>query len=232
MVTSYSQVAQNTNKCPHGFPVGTCPLCSGMGGAPKDRNKPRVAGEMSYNECMAAWMKIQAAKEAQIQAKLDKIELNQKLQLESKILLGLEKINSNIDKFLNKIETMPNLVQIPAKIIINILIKPILNIIAQIPKAINIIQTFLSDVAKFISSAAEKLSSLLGEIKNFLNGQFFQKTKEKLKIFLSFFSEAQDNEENKNEQKIKLKKIKKTLKGIFRIKNKNFREEQLEKDEN
>ena len=73
---------------------------------------------------------------------------------------------------------------------------------------------------------------MLGEIKNFLNGQFFQKTKEKLKIFLSFFSEAQDNEENKNEQKIKLKKIKKTLKGIFRIKNKNFREEQLEKDEN
>ena len=45
-------------------------MCAGMtGGAPKDRNKPRKAGEMSYNECMAEWRRIQAQQKAELQEK-------------------------------------------------------------------------------------------------------------------------------------------------------------------
>ena len=72
MVAPYNQTVQNTAKCPHGFPVGACPICSGMGGGgkSKDRDKARVPGEMTYNECLAEWHRMQAQKEAKQQAKL------------------------------------------------------------------------------------------------------------------------------------------------------------------
>jgi hypothetical protein len=50
----------------HGRCVGGAGFRLGGGGVRRDKDKPRVAGEMSYNECMAAWIKIQAAKEAKI----------------------------------------------------------------------------------------------------------------------------------------------------------------------
>ena len=83
MVSSFANTIQNTAKCPHGNPIGACPICSGMGGGgiSKNRDKPRRAGEMSYNECLAEWHKMQAAKnaknQAKLQAKADKLALNE-----------------------------------------------------------------------------------------------------------------------------------------------------------
>ena len=90
MVIPLNQTIQTAGKCPHGLPIGACPICSGMGGGSikKDRDKPRVAGEMSYNECMAEWMKILAAKDAKIQAKIDRIEINQQKLVENRMMLG------------------------------------------------------------------------------------------------------------------------------------------------
>jgi len=230
MVTSYTQATQNNNKCPHGFPIGSCPLCSGMGGVPKDRNKARKSGEMSYNECMAAWIKIQAAKEAKIQAQIDKIEANQQKLIELKMQMAIDKMQKSFEKYLQKLDNLPSIISIPAKIILNVVIKPILNIISQIPKAINVIHTFFVNVTKFILSIAEKLPMVLGEIKNFFDNQIIQKAKSAIKTIISLFSEKQEQEDDENNEKLKLKKIKKTLKSIFRIKNKNEKE-QLE-DEN
>ena len=130
---------QNTGKCPHGLPIGACPICSGMGGGGvnKDKNKPRVPGEMSYAECMAAWIKIQAAKEAKIEAQIQRIENAHAKLLESRIMLGLDKVNSNLDKIMQKLDNMPQIIAIPAKIVINIIVKPVLNLIAKIPLAIS-----------------------------------------------------------------------------------------------
>ena len=94
-----STAIQNTGKCPHGLPIGTCPICSGMGGGSTQRkDKPRVPGEMTYAECMAAWIKIQAAKEAKIEAQIQRIENAQAKLLENRIMLGLDKVNKNLDK--------------------------------------------------------------------------------------------------------------------------------------
>lgn len=225
-----AQSVQNGNKCPHGLPVGACPICSGMGGGSmrKDRDKPRVPGEMSYNECMAEWIKIQAAKEAKIQAEIKRVENMQAQLAQHRAFLGLDKAFTKLDKFVQKLNQMPPVISIPVKIIINVIVKPILNALMIIPKAINIIQTFLSNVGQFISSVAEKLSAVLGEIKNFIDAKISQPIKKAVKTILAFFTQGED-EENEEAEKIKSREIKNILKGLFRIRSKE--KEEKEEDE-
>lgn len=219
MSAPYSIQNQNNNKCPHGFPIGTCPLCSGMGGAPKDRDKPRRAGEMSYNECMAAWIKIQAMQEAKIQDKINKLEAQHQKTIENRIISGLDKIQNLIKNFENKLENAPKIIKIPAQIVLNIIIKPILNLISKLPIIITNIKTFVSNIIQMINSASEKISSLLGEIKNFVNEKVTKKFKKTIKTILSLFSEnSQDEEEKEIIEKLKAREIKKIIKEMFKIK--------------
>ena len=234
MVAPYAgaSAVQNGNKCPHGLPPGACPICSGMGGGGmrKDKDKPRVPGEMSYNECMADWIKIQAAKEAKIQAQIDRIENAQAQLLQNRAILGLDKAVANLDKLIQKLDQMPPIISIPAKIVLNVIAKPILNLIANIPKAINNIQAFFSNVGQFITSVAEKLSTVLGEVKNFIDAKISQPIKKAVKTILSFFTQGED-EENEEAEKIKSREIKKILKGIFRIKTKDEEEKEEENED-
>ena len=189
----------------------------------QDKNKPRVAGEMSYNECLAQWHRIQARKEAKIQEKLDKIEQAKSQLLLNRMMAGLDKISKNINDFIEKIEPMPQIIKIPIKIFINVIIKPILNIISKIPEIIGNIKISISD---FISSVSEKMASVLGEIKNFINFQIENKLKKPIKLFLSLFTEEEENkEENEEIEKLKLRELKKVLKGIFRKKQHSKEEE-------
>ena len=231
MVAPYSTATvQNNNKCPHGLPVGACPICSGMGGgASKDKNKPRVAGEMSYNECMAAWIKIQAAKEAKIQAQIERIEQSQAQLLLNRAILGLDKAVKQVEKLIQQLDSAPKIIAIPAKIILNIVVKPILNLISKIPQAINNIQTFFSNITRFIASVSEKLASIYGEIKNFIDAKISQPIKKAVKSILSLFVQTKsEDSEDEEVKKLKSRELKKILKGLFRIKNK-AQEEQKEK---
>ena len=234
LVTPLNQTVQNAGKCPHGLPIGACPICSGMGGGIKrDKNKPRVPGEMSYNECMAEWMKILANKEAKLQAKQDKIEAAHQKLLEDRIIQGLDKIQKNLDKFMQTIENFSIIIKTPIKFVINVFIAPILNLISKIPNVIKNIQLFFQNtsttITNFINSTAEKLAAIFGEIKNFIiafnsNNKF----KKILKTILSLAIEEEDEEEENEEiQKLKARELKKVLKGIFRIK----RHPKEEKDE-
>ena len=224
---------QNGNKCPHGLPPGACPICSGMGGGSmrKDRDKPRVPGEMTYAECMAAWIKIQAAQEAKIQAQIQKVEQAQARLLENKIMMAVDKANQALDKFMQKLDQMPQVIALPVKIVINVIVKPILNLIAKIPQAINNIQAFFSNIAQFISSVGEKLASVLGEVKNFIDAKISQPIKKAIKTVLAFFSQGQE-EESEETEKIKAREIKQILKGLFRIKRNPDREVEKEENEN
>ncbi len=218
MSAPYSIQNQN-NKCPHGFPIGTCPLCSGMGGAPKDRDKPRRAGEMSYNECMAAWIKIQAAQEAKIQDKINKLEAQHLKTIENRIIAGLDKIENAIKNFESKLQNVPQIIKIPVQIVLNVIIKPILNLISKLPSLITNIKTFVSNFVSLINSASEKISSMLGEIKGFINEKITKKFKKTIKTVLSLFVEnSQDEEEKEIVEKLKAREIKKIIKDMFKIK--------------
>ena len=59
--------------CPHGLPMGACPICSGGGGGVRmDRNTRRNASELTWNECYAIGQMMKAA-----QARKDMAEMHQ-----------------------------------------------------------------------------------------------------------------------------------------------------------
>ena len=231
MVAPYATTAlQNNNKCPHGLPVGTCPICNGSGGGAmrKDRDKPRVPGEMTYAECMAAWIKIQAAQDAKIQAQINKLEQAQALSLQNRLIEAIGKAQNVLDNVMKNIEQMPKALAIPAKIIINVIVKPILNLISKIPQLINSIQTAISNIAKFINSVGEKLASVFGEIKNFIDAKISQPLKKLAKKLTSIFTQ-EETEENEEVQKLKTRELKEVLKSLFRLKKR--KEEEQDKEE-
>lgn len=230
LVSSYSKVSQG-NKCPHGLPVGTCPICSGMGGGGKtDRNTPRKAGEMSYNECLAQWAQIKAANARKEQAKLDQTYINNLAVLNAKLAQAFDKISEKLNNLTNLIENAKN-IPTPIKTAVNFVIKnvimPVLNFISKIPDGIKNIQQFYSNVKDFINSVGEKLASVFGEAKNFINSAIEKTFKKPLKIFLSLFSENTP-EEDEEVQKLKAREIKKVLKSLFGIKRKGKKEEENE----
>lgn len=207
------QIQQNLalNKCPHGFPVGTCPICSGHGGASKDKNKPRVAGEMSYNECMAVWMKMQAAKDARIQERIDKIQAARENLILNRIMAGLIEKIDNIQKFLDKaIEKIPSYIKTPITAAINL----IQNIAITTVKAAVIIYNNLSN---FVLSVSEKLASIYGEVKNFIVSELEKKFKKPIKIILTFFAQSEGEDE---EDKKKIEDLLKRIKNLIKIKRK------------
>ena len=64
MELTFSTTKSNTGTCPHGLPIGACPICNGMGGGLKSQKADFSAkpGEMSWNECAAIGAMMRAAK--------------------------------------------------------------------------------------------------------------------------------------------------------------------------
>ena len=64
--------ATKAGTCPHGMPLGACPICNGMAGgnSTTKRDIPRNAGEMTYNQCAAIGAMLKAQKAARQSAKL------------------------------------------------------------------------------------------------------------------------------------------------------------------
>jgi len=212
LVAPYANTVQNNNKCPHGFPLGSCPICSGMGGAPKDRNKPRKSGEMSYNECLAQWHRMQKAEQREKQAELNAQNTISDMKTKNNFS---EKIGNLVPKLENAQKRAPVLLK-PA---INAL-KGILNFSLNATKNIfAVYQNTVQSINRLADSAAEKLSSFLGEIKNFFQGfKFMPKTKKILKTVLSLFlskNSEEEQEENEEILRLKLREIKKSFLRIF-----------------
>ncbi len=234
MTALSSQSVQNTAKCPHGFPVGTCPMCAGMGGGgTKNRDKPRKAGEMSYNECLAVWHKMQAQKQAKnqakIQAQLARMQNSKDISFQSRLQSGLDKIQKNFDKLSQNLDKLPTLIKAPAKFILNNIVRPVMNFVFKmLPIATKNIQAFFNSAINFINSVTEKLAMIYGEIKNFADNAFINKTKKTLKTLLSLFTEEEKEEASEEAEKIKAREIKKILKGLLRLKKYPKKEQDVE----
>lgn len=214
LVQPFTQTIQN-NKCPHGFIVGTCPICSGMGSrASSDRNKPRKKGEMSYNECLAQWNAIKAKKQQKLNERKEALaQLNNTLP-KDKTLSNINKLNSFFKVISNNINNAPLIIKAPSKFISNIVLNSfnfVKNTFVNVSKMIG---EGISKTLNFINSTAEKLSSFLGEAKNFVNEKVLKGLKEALlkdiKTILSLNSQKGEKE-NENRKKVELKKIKKVI---------------------
>ncbi len=231
-MTGYmSQVNNNrANTCPHGLPLGACPICNGMGGggSTKRADEPRRPGEMTYQECYAQWKQMQRAEareKAMQEAMLKNAELADKMQKQ------LANLTNNISNMLDKIQNvLPKPVAKVFGAISNNILKPILNIVKNFPQLIRDLPNLITNIRNEIARAAEKLSALIGEVQNFIEKKISDITKSLKKQFRKFLSlfglEEEYEEDEKIEEEMKvfkqfeIEKLKEAIRKLITPKDK------------
>jgi len=221
-----SPIAAQSNSraglCPHGLPPAACPICSGgggMGGA-RMKNSPPVSkpvhsGEWSFMKCYAAGLAIRAQ-----EARVENAKTAFERQIEFAQQLG-KNIQNIADKIHNAIQNIQNIspqfIQNTLQVITNFVINPILNLIAQIPKLIEKMADLQQKLGNMLLQAGEKLTAILGDIKNFINKKVFENIKKQAKKFFLFFVSNVEDENYKNDDSLAVFKAKELRKYIVQL---------------
>lgn len=191
--------------CPHGLPLGACPICNGMGGGggvKKNDFKPR---EMTWNECYAIGQMMKAQKLARqhTQQMFAAQDLNAHLnKLQEQInAMKLAVINSSLPKPLVKAFTLlADAVLLPAAKALQAVSNAFSNIANTVMKTLNEIKQKLVDIA-------DKLTAMIGEAKAAIQKKISDKFKElKKKIFNLFGLVGADNEDDEELKKVEEEK--------------------------
>lgn len=204
MTTSLSRASNNKiGTCPHGLPLGACPICNGMGGggSVKKDNKPR---EMTWNECYAIGQMLKAQKLARqhtqqmfaaqdLQTHLNKLQE----QITALKLAAMTNLPRPIAK---AIAVLADGVLIPMVKAVQNIASTIQNIATSITKAIDTIKQKLIDIA-------DKLTAMIGEAKAAIQKKINEKFKDiKKKIFNIFGITTAENEEDEELERVEEEK--------------------------
>lgn len=204
MTGSISTVNNNrANTCPHGLPLGACPICNGMGGggSTKRADEPRRPGEMTYQECYAQWKQMQRAqaREAALQEAMIK-----NAELAAKFQQQLANITNTAINVLDKVQNaLPKPVAKVFEGISNNILKPLLNIVKDFPQIIKNLPNVIENIRNEITRAAEKINALVGEVQNFVEKKISDAArtlKKRLRKFLSIFGIEEEFEEDEKIQ--------------------------------
>lgn len=206
MATSLSRASSNKiGTCPHGLPMGACPICNGMGGgggsSVKKNSKPP---EMSWNECYAIGQMMKAQKLAKMQTQ----QMFTAQDLKSHLNNLLTQINAM------KMSALTNLPRPVAKAVAVLADAILTPAVKMLQSAVNTLQNVMTAVTKVIDNMkqkiidiADKLTAMIGEAKAAIQKKINEKFKDiKKKIFNLFGLVGADNDEDEELKKIEEKK--------------------------
>ena len=188
---SNTSVQLKTPTCPHGFPVGSCPICNGSGGS------VRRPGEWSREKCIAVGNQMRYAA---MMRNMDK-DFHKQSEINAENLRTfIQNIKTNYKIFMqNLISSLPTPVANVVKIASAILITPVLF-------ALNTVVRFASMLAKGaefcrekLMLLAEKLAAVFGDLKNFVKSKFEKDFKKAAKNISKLFTAIFGREEDENE---------------------------------
>lgn len=210
MELTFSTQKSNKGTCPHGLPIGACPICNGMGGGLKKADFSAKPGEMSWNECAAIGAFLRAQKLAKQTQKQDYLNA---LQRSAEFYKKIDTLQNNIKNFTLLISSkLPPIISKPINFIINTFLQKPLSFIRAIPQNITNIMDKISDVTS-------KITSVLGEIKNAIlkkTSEKFSDFKKKIKSLFEIFSlKDTKNDENKIQEDKKIFNLKKFINKIL-----------------
>lgn len=226
-VASASVQKHKVGTCPHGMPLGACPICNGMGGGGggSARKAAKPSNEMSWDECYAVWQQILKAQQLTQQKRdMAQAQLNAPVNFTSKLQNAAQKIANFAERladFVQKTQSMPKIIAKPLALVAKIAI-PVLNVLKNIPilveKATNFVKEKLADIS-------DKLNAVFGELKNAVEKKISDKFKDYKKKIKSLFGIFEPEEEDK---KIEEEKRIFELKTVFQsIHNKLFNKKEL-----
>ena len=208
MTSALSRAANNNRigTCPHGLPMGACPICNGMGGGGGSVKKDTKAHEMTWNECYAIGQMLKARKEARLHT-----QQMFAAQTQQAYLTNLQtQINAMKLAILNS--SLP-------KPVAQVLAAALDTVVAPMAKALqtitNSVQNFSNNVVKALDSfkqkiadISDKLTAMLGEAKAAIEKKISDKLKDiKKKLFGLFGIAGADNEEDEEVKRIEEQKL-------------------------
>ncbi len=204
-----------TGTCPHGAPLGACPICNGMGGGMKTADHTAKPGEMSWNECAAIGAMLKAQQNAKMQREQDAVSFAQRLAAFEKFMMNASSRLANITGMITN--TFPPFLSRPINFIINITVGNLLNAVKNAP---SVVQSALNFLSQKFADISDKLTAIYGEVKAAISkkiGEPLNEFKKKVKSLFSIF-DAQDtqNDEKKVDEAKKAFKLKTFIHCLYK----------------
>ena len=194
--------------CPHGLPLGACPICNGMGsGGAKKADFSAKPGEMSWNECAAIGAFLKAQQNAKLQRQQDAQNFAQSVQAFQQTMANAHQRLVSLAQFVNN--TMPAIIAKPVNFVLNTVLANAVNIIKNIPTNIaNMVQAFSQKLADI----SDKLTAMYGELKAAIQkkvsetlNEFKKKVKSLFAIFQPLDADNDDKKINETKKAFELK---------------------------
>ena len=185
-LTAVQTNSARVGTCPHGLPLGACPICNGMGGGGmKKADFSAKPGEMSWNECAAIGAFLKAQQNAKLQREQD---------AQNALMNSSQKL-ANIAQFFSN--NTPAIIAKPVNFVLNTVLGNIIKTIANIPTTIsNAIQT----IQQKLADISDKLTAMMGELKASIEkkiSEAFKEIKKKIKSIFSIFQPADSDNNDK-----------------------------------
>ena len=189
--------------CPHGLPMGACPICNGMsgGGGGKKADFSAKPGEMSWNECAAIGAFLKAQKAAQQAREAD---FQAHLQALQKFQTTMANAAQRAAQFAQMVQnSMPPVIAKPLAFVMNNIVATGLNVLKNLPaSAANFVQNFSQKLADI----ADKLTAVYGELKAAVQkkvSETFNEIKKKIKSIFKIFEPLDTDDEDKKVEEAK-----------------------------
>lgn len=196
-VTALQTNSARVGTCPHGLPLGACPICNGMsgGGGLKKADFSAKPGEMSWNECAAIGAFLKAQQQAKAQRQEDAQNFALRVQAFQNALMNSSQKLANIAQFLTN--NTPAIIAKPINFVLNTVLGNALKTISNIPKTIsNAIQT----IQQKLADISDKLTAIIGELKASIEkkiSEAFKDLKKKVKSLFSIFQPMDTDNDDK-----------------------------------
>ncbi len=189
--------------CPHGLPMGACPICNGMsgGGAAKKADFSAKPGEMSWNECAAIGAFLKAQKAAQQAREAD---FQAHLQALQKFQNTMANAAQRAAQFAQMVQnSMPPIIAKPLGFVMNNIVANGLNMIRNLPQTIS---NFVQNFSQKLADIADKLTAVYGELKAAVQkkvSETFNEIKKKIKSIFKIFEPLDTDDEDKKVEEAK-----------------------------
>ena len=196
-VTALQTNNARVGTCPHGLPLGACPICNGMsgGGGMKKADFSAKPGEMSWNECAAIGAFLKAQQQAKLQREQDAQNFALRVQAFQNALMNSSEKLANIAQLLSN--RTPAIIAKPINFVLNTVLGTLVRTLANIPTTIsNVIQT----IQQKLADISDKLTAMMGELKASIEkkiSETFKDLKKKVKSLFSIFQPTDTDNDDK-----------------------------------
>ncbi len=203
--------------CPHGLPLGACPICNGMGGGGgmKKADFSAKPGEMSWNECAAIGAFLKAQQNAKIAREQDAQNFaRQAIAFQNAMMNASQKI-AVMTSFISN--TMPAAIAKPVNFVLNTVVGGALNLIKNMPAAI---QNFTQTISQKFADISDKVAAVYIEIKAAIAKKISEplnEFKKKIKSLFGIFNpENTDNNDKQIDETKKAFKLRTFIHDLYK----------------